>query len=84
MICTMLAAVPPLRPPLTLRTKHFTCRHGGPPASFAACCTTSVPRSDGIESNPQQCTMRAPVSLARAWCASIIARTNWGSPVRSQ
>lgn len=42
-----------------------------------------VPRSAGIESNPQACTSRAPVSRARASWATYIRSMNSGSPVRS-
>ncbi len=56
-------------------------RTGTPSGS---CCTVnSAPRSCGIESKPQACTSRAPVSTARAWWATYIRSTNSGSPVRS-
>ncbi len=42
-----------------------------------------APRSAGIESKPQACTSRAPVSRARASCSTYIRSTNSGSPVRS-
>jgi hypothetical protein len=37
-----------------------------------------------MESNPQQCTMRAPVRSASDWCASIMRRIHCVSPVMSQ
>ena len=42
-----------------------------------------VPRSDGTESNPQLCTIRAPASAAMPWQRSMLSRMNSTSPDRS-
>ena len=60
----MLATVPPEAPPRIAFTRIFTLVQGSPKRRTASCCRNITPRSDGIESKPQQCTMRAP--LARA------------------
>ena len=39
--------------------------------------------SDGIESKPQVCTIRAPLAFARSSTRSIVSRMNSVSPVRS-
>lgn len=79
-----LAIVPPLAPPFIAFTRSATEVHGTPNSARACCWVNHTPRSDGIESNPQACTIRAPLASASAWWASIIARIQCGSPVRSQ
>lgn len=76
--------VPPLAPPFMRWTRMEICSHGAPKASSARCWVNQTPRSDGIESNPQAWTTRAPDAWASAWWASIMRRIHWGSPVRSQ
>jgi hypothetical protein len=67
-------AVPPAR------TKPSTS--SGTPSG--SCSTVNcAPRSWGIESKPQACTIRAPVCFAVAWWARYMESTNSGSPVRS-
>ena len=80
----MLAMVPPLTPPREPFTRMATRVHGSPNASSAACWVNHTPRSDGIESNPQEWTMRAPLRSASAPWASIMRCTHCTSPVRSQ
>ena len=70
--------VPPLAPPLTPLTTSVVSA-SSPPSS----CRSQTPRSDGIESKPQQCTIRAPLCCAFASQRSIESRTKSGSPVRS-
>ena len=71
--------VPPENMPLARTTPRTVT---GPDA--LSCCTVKrAPRSCGIESKPQACTIRAPVRSAVAWWATYIRSTNSGSPVRS-
>jgi hypothetical protein len=75
--------VPPDRPPrieVTVRT--VSVRLPSPSAATRS-AVMRTPRSDGIESNPQACTMRAPVSAALAATVSSDHRTKRTSPVRS-
>jgi hypothetical protein len=81
---SMLATVPPLKLPFILRTNSLTELQGRPKRSIACSCRNRQPRSDGIESKPQECTIRAPVSTARASWASIMRRIQCTSPLRSQ
>ena len=78
-----LATVPPEALPFMWRTRPFTRGAGMPKRAFAASCSVQTPRSKEMESNPQENTMRAPVLLAVASCASIISRIHNGSPHRS-
>jgi hypothetical protein len=56
-------AVPPENRAFTRRNPSTLI---GP--SAGSCCTVKyTPRSYGIESNPQQCTSRAPLRTARSW-----------------
>ena len=80
----MDAMVPPLAPPFMAWTRMATRSHGAPRRSVARCWVNHTPRSDGMESNPQACTIRAPDASAWPWWASIMARIHWVSPVRSQ
>ena len=76
--------MPPLKAPFILRTRSLTsvqCRRS---LLCMARCRNSVPRSDGMESKPQACTMRAPDARAVSSWASIIRRIHWTSPVMSQ
>ena len=79
----MLAIVPPEAAP---RSWNPASTDGAPRPvrAVSSRCRSHTPRSDGTESKPQQWRMRAPVAMARSWCASIDARTNGTSPVRSQ
>jgi hypothetical protein len=79
-----LAIVPPDSPPRCSPYSAVTLRAGRPNRAMNACCAAQVPRSEGIESNPQVWTIRAPVARACAWWASIIRRIHCTSPVRSQ
>ncbi len=45
--------------------------------------STSVPRSLGIESNPQKGMMRVPSAAAFRWCRSMTSATHGVSPVMS-
>ena len=54
-----LAMVPPLKPPLAHRTAMIVS-----PSSPPAASRKVHARSDGIESNPLACTIRAPAPLA--------------------
>ena len=62
------ATVPPEKPPRIVRTRIFTWRQGAPKRCRARACRKCTPRSNGTESNPQQCTIRAPVRRAVASC----------------
>jgi hypothetical protein len=57
--------VPPEKVPFILRTRPRTRRAGWPKRVCMACCRNSTPRSKGIESKPQENTMRAPLARAR-------------------
>ncbi len=83
MVAFRLAAVPPEKVPFILRTRPRTRLAGWPKRAFISVCNISTPRSNGIESKPQENTIRAPLALARASCASIIWRIQAGSPHRS-
>jgi hypothetical protein len=63
-VALRLAAVPPENPPFITRTRHFTRGAGPPCLAIAHCCKLSTPRSKGIESNPHENTIRAPLRLA--------------------
>ena len=78
-----LAAVPPENVPFILRTRPRTRLAGPPKLAFISFCSISTPRSNGMESKPQENTMRAPLAWAVAWWASIIWRIHTGSPHRS-
>jgi hypothetical protein len=80
----MLAIVPPDAPPLSRLTRILTRVAGTPHVAFACCCRNQTPMSEGTESKPQQCTMRAPDRLAAASWRAIILRIHCASPVRSQ
>ena len=56
----MDATVPPLKPPFIVATNRTSA------SSPAASCSSSTPRSDGMESYPHECTIRAPDSRAGA------------------
>ncbi|CEZ69399.1 Uncharacterised protein [Mycobacterium tuberculosis] len=77
------AMVPPENPPLKERTTQLVSVSSPAPSSRAAWYRAYTLRSDGTESNPQACTMRAPVSAACLWYKSMLLRMNIGSPVRS-
>ena len=49
----------------------------------ASCWSISTPRSKGIESNPEEKQIRAPLALAASWCCSIFSAIHAGSPHRS-
>ena len=55
----------------------------GTTLAFTASYSVCTPRSDGIESNPPPCTIRAPDPAATSWYRSALARSNSTSPVRS-
>ena len=59
-----LAAVPPENPPRIARTRILTRVQGCPSRRIDSRCRKYTPRSEGIESKPQQCTMRAPEACA--------------------
>ena len=63
-VARALAAVPPDMLPFTLRRRALTRRAGRPNFSRAFSCNVSTPRSNGMESKPQEKTMRAPVRFA--------------------
>ena len=79
----MLAIVPPLAPPFIAFTTMRIRLHGSPNAFIACSWVNQTPRSDGIESKPHVCTMRAPLRSAAAEWVSIMRCIHWGSPVRS-
>jgi hypothetical protein len=76
------ASVPPLKPPFSAVTTSVVSPSSPAPSACTASCSTSTPRSEGIESNPQELTIRAPAWRARSW-RSMHSRTNRTSPVRS-
>ena len=75
--------VPPDTPPRMPITTSTVSVSVPAPSSCARSCRASTERSDGIESNPAECTMRAPVRRAVSWARSTDARANSTSPVRS-
>ena len=75
--------VPPEMPPRIERTRRVVSPSSPAPSAAARSAVTSTPRSLGIESKPQACTIRASVSAARAATSSSDQRTNSTSPVRS-
>ncbi len=75
--------VPPDSPPLSRRTKRTVSVSSPAPSSAAMRAVSQTPRSDGIESKPHECTMRAPERWATSWKASAVSRTKRTSPVRS-
>jgi hypothetical protein len=79
----MLAIVPPLIAPFVSPAKKRIAPQRASYFVRAYSCSISTPRSDGIESYPHECTMRAPVFCARPWCWSIMSRMNGVSPARS-
>ena len=83
MVAFRLAAVPPEKVPFILRTRARTRLAGLPKRACISCCSIHTPRSNGIESKPQENTMRAPLLRACASWASIIWRIQAGSPHRS-
>ena len=76
--------VPPLTPPRIDTTDSTVSVSSPAPSAATRSAVTNTPRSDGIESNPQECTIRAPVSRAVSCQVSALCRTNNTSPVRSQ
>ena len=78
-----LANVPPEKPPFILRTRPRTESAGAPKRSCMVCCKKKTPRSNGMESKPQENTMRAPLCLAASPYLAIIAAIQFGSPQRS-
>ena len=78
-----LASVPPDQVPFIPRTRPLTRGTTAPSCSTAACCTKYTPKSNGIESKPQENTIRAPLTLACSPCASIICFIQAGSPHKS-
>ncbi len=84
MVACRLAAVPPEKPPFIRRTRPFTLGTGAPKRALAISSTKKAPSSKGMESKPQENTMRAPVRRASASWASIIWRIQAGSPHRSR
>ena len=83
MVARKLARVPPDQTPFMPRTRPLTRLQGAPVRSMACCCRKNTPRSKGMESNPQENTMRAPLLLAASPWASIICCIQLGSPQRS-
>ena len=83
MVALKLAAVPPEKVPFILRTRPRTREAGVPKRCCISPCSINTPRSKGMESKPQENTIRAPLACAAAWCASIIWRIQAGSPHRS-
>ena len=79
----LLLFVPPLAPPFMAFTRMAILVHGSSKRADACPCVNHTPRSDGIESKPQVCTMRAPFASAVVECVSIMRCIHWGSPVRS-
>ena len=61
-----LATVPPEAPPRIALTRSRTRVSGAPKRRCASRCSTCTPRSEGMESKPQQWTMRAPLAFAAA------------------
>jgi hypothetical protein len=55
-----LATVPPENSPRITLTRILTRVQGAPSRFIAWRCRKCTPMSEGMESNPQQCTMRAP------------------------
>ena len=82
-VAVRLAAVPPEKVPCIARTRPLTRGAGLPWRVIASSCSISTPRSKGIESNPLEKQMRAPLALALSWCRSICSRIHAGSPHRS-
>ena len=80
----MLAIVPPEAPPRIALTRSFTREQVLPYFCIACFCRKCTPRSEGIESKPQQCTMRAPEARAAPSYLRIMRRIHCTSPVRSQ
>jgi hypothetical protein len=75
--------VPPLKPPRTLVRTSVVSVSSPAPSALTCSCSTCTPMSEGTESNPHECTMRAPVERATSWFSSALARANTTSPVRS-
>ena len=83
MVAFRLAAVPPEKVPFILRTRPRTRLAGWPKRERISFCSIHTPMSNGMESKPQENTMRAPLAFAVASCASTIWRIQAGSPRRS-
>ena len=65
--CTFsVASVPPLNPPLKAVMTRMVSSSSPESSGSAAWRSSSTPRSDGTDSNPQQWITRAPVLLARS------------------
>ena len=81
---SMIAMVTPEAPPLNPCTRSLTCGEVTPWRVCISRWTNHVPRSEGMQSNPQAWTIRAPLLRAASWCVSIMRCIQWTSPVRSQ
>ncbi|SKV50371.1 Uncharacterised protein [Mycobacteroides abscessus subsp. abscessus] len=75
--------MPPLTPPRNLLSTYVVSRSSPVPSSCARRYSAYTLKSDGMESNPQQWTIRAPVSAACFPYTSMLSRTKLTSPVRS-
>jgi len=63
----MVSSVPPLSPPRMLVTTSVVSVSSPAPSAWTRACSTCTPRSDGIESKPHECTIRAPLATACSW-----------------
>ena len=77
------STVPPLMPPRSPTTSVVVSPSSPSVSARTASCSVWTPRSDGIESNPQAWTIRAPLPAATEWKRSIAWRMNSTSPARS-
>ena len=82
-VARMEAMVPPENVPFMARTRPLTVAIGWPVLAMACCCSRYAPKSNGRESKPQLCTMRAPDALAALLYCAMVSCIQLGSPVRS-
>ena len=75
--------VPPLIPPRSLVTTSVVPVSAPAPSAAAWVYSRCTPRSEGIESKPHECTIRAPVERAGSWFSAMLSRTKSTSPVTS-
>ena len=77
------ATVPPDAPPAIARTRPRIRGEGLPVRFSTSFCVIITPRSKGMESNPLEKQMRAPLACAASENWSIFSRIQVGSPHRS-
>ena len=75
--------MPPLNPPREPVSTNRVSVSSPRPWLAAVRASRSTPRSEGTESNPHAWTILAPEAWAASWLASMLARMNSTSPVRS-